>query len=143
MKPRVLALDFDGTITVNDTIHADVAAAVQEARAAGLLVVLVTGRILSEVEARFRGPLPFDVIVAENGAILKVPDYGRRSRWPRRLIGGFLPSCDAMRSGIARGSVSSKPRPTMRRRSSRLFVVCGSRSASRSISDGSWCCHTA
>ena len=74
MKPRVLALDFGGTITVNDTIHADVAGAVQEARAAGLLAVLVTGRILSEVEARFRGPLPFDAIVAENGAILKVPD---------------------------------------------------------------------
>jgi hydroxymethylpyrimidine pyrophosphatase-like HAD family hydrolase len=74
MKPRVLALDFGGTITVNDTIHADVAGAVQEARAAGVLAVLVTGRILSEVEARFRGPLPFDAIVAENGAILKVPD---------------------------------------------------------------------
>ena len=73
MKPRVLALDFDGTITARDSIHADVAAAVQEARTAGLLVVLVTGRILNEVEARVGGPLPFDAIVAENGAVLKRP----------------------------------------------------------------------
>ena len=40
MKPRVLALDFDGTIAVNDTIDVDVAAAIQEARWAGLCVVL-------------------------------------------------------------------------------------------------------
>jgi hydroxymethylpyrimidine pyrophosphatase-like HAD family hydrolase len=73
MKPRVLALDFDGTITVDENIHADVAAAVQEARAAGWFVVLVTGRILREVEARIGDPLPFDAIVAENGAVLKVP----------------------------------------------------------------------
>src|SRR5687768_14963649 len=74
MKPRVLALDFDGTIAVDDAIHADVAAAVRGARAAGVLVVLVTGRMLSELEARFVGPPPFDAIVAENGAVLRVPD---------------------------------------------------------------------
>ena len=74
MKPRVLALDFDGTIAVNDTIDVDVAAAIHEARSAGLLVVLVTGRILSDLEARFCGAPPFDAIVAENGAVLKLPD---------------------------------------------------------------------
>jgi hydroxymethylpyrimidine pyrophosphatase-like HAD family hydrolase len=44
----VLALDFDGTIAVNDTMDVDVATAIQEARGAGLLVVLVTGRPLSD-----------------------------------------------------------------------------------------------
>ena len=74
MKPRVLALDFDGTIAINDTIHVDVAGAIREARRAGLLVVLVTGRILADLEARFCDAPPFDAIVAENGAVLKLPD---------------------------------------------------------------------
>lgn len=74
MKPRVLALDLDGTIAVNDTVDLDVAAAIQEARRVGLLVVLVTGRPLSEVDALFRSPPPFDAIVAENGAVLRLPE---------------------------------------------------------------------
>jgi len=73
MKPRVLALDFDGTIAVNDTMDVDVAAAIQEARAAGLLVVLVTGRSLSDLDALLSDPPPFDAIVAENGAVLRLP----------------------------------------------------------------------
>jgi hydroxymethylpyrimidine pyrophosphatase-like HAD family hydrolase len=74
VKPRVLALDFDGTIAVNGVIDVDVAAAIHEARSAGLLTVLVTGRILSDLMALFRGPLLFDAIVAENGAVLKLED---------------------------------------------------------------------
>jgi hydroxymethylpyrimidine pyrophosphatase-like HAD family hydrolase len=74
MKPRVLALDFDGTIAVNGAIDPTVATAIQEARAAGLLAVLVSGRILSDLEAFLCRPTPFDAIVAENGAVLKLPD---------------------------------------------------------------------
>ena len=72
MKPRVFALDFDGTIAVNGALDVDVATAIREARGAGLLVVLVTGRILSDLEARFGTPPPFDAIVAENGAVLRL-----------------------------------------------------------------------
>ena len=91
MKPRVLARDFDGTAAVGDTIHADVAAAVRDARGAGLMVVLVPGRILSNVEGRCTGKPPFDAIVAENGAVLKISDLRsavtRRQKVDRR--GGF------------------------------------------------------
>jgi hydroxymethylpyrimidine pyrophosphatase-like HAD family hydrolase len=73
VKPRVLALDFDGTIAVNDTMDGDVAAAIQEARAAGLLVVLVTARTLSDLDALLSRPSPFDAIVAENGSVLRLP----------------------------------------------------------------------
>ena len=73
MKPRVLALDFDGTIAENDTIDADVAAAIREGRDTGLLTVLVTGRTLSDLDARLSGPALFDAIVAENGAVLRLP----------------------------------------------------------------------
>ena len=72
MKPRVFALDFDGTIAVNGALDLDVATAIREARGAGLLVVLVTGRILSDLEARLGTPPPFDAIVAENGAVLRL-----------------------------------------------------------------------
>ena len=74
VKPRVLALDFDGTIAVSGAIDADVVSAIRDARGAGLLVVLVTGRILSELEGLLRAPAFFDAIVAENGAVLKFPD---------------------------------------------------------------------
>lgn len=73
MKPRVLALDFDGTIADNDGIAVDVVAAIQEARHAGLLVVLVTGRALSDLDALLPGRARFDAVVAENGAVLRLP----------------------------------------------------------------------
>src|SRR6185503_5780870 len=66
-------LDFDGTIAANDTIDADVAAAIQESRDTGLLTVLVTGRTLSDLDVRLSGPALFDAIVAENGAVLRLP----------------------------------------------------------------------
>jgi hypothetical protein len=72
VKPRVLALDFDGTIAVHDTIDADVADAIREARSAGLLAVLVTERILSDLEALGSKLPAFDAIVAENGAVLRL-----------------------------------------------------------------------
>ncbi|MGH7306402.1 MAG: HAD hydrolase family protein [Candidatus Rokuibacteriota bacterium] len=59
---------------MDGTIDVDVAAAIQEARGAGLLAVLVTGRILSDLEALFSSPPPFDAIVAENGAVLRLPE---------------------------------------------------------------------
>ncbi len=74
MKPRVLALDFDGTIAVDGTIDVDVAKAIQEARAAGLLVLLVTGRSLRDLEGVLVPEPPFDAIVAENGAVLRLPN---------------------------------------------------------------------
>jgi hydroxymethylpyrimidine pyrophosphatase-like HAD family hydrolase len=73
VKPRVLALDFDGTIALNNTIDPDVSAAIKEARHSGLLTVLVTGRILNDLEFLARGSALFDAVVAENGAVLQLP----------------------------------------------------------------------
>lgn len=71
MRIRVLALDFDNTIAVNDQLDNDVAAALQEARGSGMLRVLVTGRILSDLQPLLPTPNLFDAIVAENGAVLQ------------------------------------------------------------------------
>jgi hydroxymethylpyrimidine pyrophosphatase-like HAD family hydrolase len=70
MKFCVLALDYDGTIAENGTPHRAVLQAIQETRARGIVVVLVTGRILSDLK-KVAGDLNiFDAIVAENGAVL-------------------------------------------------------------------------
>jgi len=70
MKFRVLAVDYDGTIAQNGQLDPSVKAAILEARARGISVVLATGRILSELK-KVAGDLSFlDAIVAENGAVL-------------------------------------------------------------------------
>jgi hydroxymethylpyrimidine pyrophosphatase-like HAD family hydrolase len=72
MRIRVLALDFDNTIAVNDRLDHDVAAVLQKARGSGVLRVLVTGRILSDLLPLLPSPDLFDAIVAENGAVLQL-----------------------------------------------------------------------
>ena len=70
MKFCVLALDYDGTIAENGKPHPAVMQAIQETRARGIVVVLVTGRILSDLK-KVAGDLNvFDAVVAENGAVL-------------------------------------------------------------------------
>jgi hydroxymethylpyrimidine pyrophosphatase-like HAD family hydrolase len=67
MRLAALALDYDGTIAQGDTVDASVRDAIAAARVAGVIVQLVTGRILSEPRRR---DLHFvDGVVAENGAI--------------------------------------------------------------------------
>lgn len=54
----------------------DVRQAIAEARAQGIVVVLVTGRILEDLR-RVAGDLHFaDAVVAENGAVIEFPDSG-------------------------------------------------------------------
>jgi hydroxymethylpyrimidine pyrophosphatase-like HAD family hydrolase len=68
-----LALDYDGTIARGDALDPAVRDAIAEARAAGITVLLVTGRILDELR-RVAGDLHFvDVVVAENGAVVYFP----------------------------------------------------------------------
>ena len=74
MKPSVLALDYDGTIATDRGIERDVRDAIAAARTSGITVLLVTGRILSELR-RVAGDLHFvDGVVAENGAVVHFPD---------------------------------------------------------------------
>jgi hydroxymethylpyrimidine pyrophosphatase-like HAD family hydrolase len=76
VKFLVLALDFDGTIAQNDVLDPDVRKAIGELRAQGIVVVLVTGRILEDLR-RVAGDLHFvDAVVAENGAVIEFPDSG-------------------------------------------------------------------
>ncbi len=74
MKFEVLAIDYDGTIARDGKLDPDVRTAIMEARARGIVAVLVTGRILADL-TRAAGGLEFvDAVVAENGAVVAFPN---------------------------------------------------------------------
>jgi hydroxymethylpyrimidine pyrophosphatase-like HAD family hydrolase len=77
MKLAALALDYDGTIAVDGVLDPAVRDAIAKARQQGVAVILVTGRRLADLR-RVAGDLAcFDVVVAENGAVLEFPASGR------------------------------------------------------------------
>jgi hydroxymethylpyrimidine pyrophosphatase-like HAD family hydrolase len=70
---RAIAIDYDGTLTLQDRPNGDVLAALQRLRRRGWKLILVTGRILSELRQVFPDVEDwFDAVVAENGAVLRV-----------------------------------------------------------------------
>lgn len=78
MKFSVLALDYDGTIAREGQMDPEVRAAIAEVRAREIIVVLVSGRILSDL-CQVAGGLDFvDAVVAENGAVLAFPGGNSR-----------------------------------------------------------------
>ena len=76
MKFSVLALDFDGTIAQNDVLDPGVRQAISELRSQGIVVVIVTGRILEDLRRAVSDLHFVDAIVAENGAVIEFPDSG-------------------------------------------------------------------
>ncbi|HNP52081.1 MAG TPA: HAD family hydrolase [Nitrosomonas nitrosa] len=74
MRLRVIAVDYDGTIATDGILDPAVRKAIRQARNRGVLVVIVTGRILSELRY-VAGSLDFvDGVVAENGAVVSLPN---------------------------------------------------------------------
>ncbi len=79
MKLSVVALDYDGTIARGDTLDNSVRDAIATARTRGIVVLLVTGRILDELR-RVAGDLHFvDGVIAENGGVVHFPDSDHTS----------------------------------------------------------------
>jgi hypothetical protein len=77
MYCRVLTCDFDGTTAVNGRLAPEVAAVLAEARARGFTTLLVTGRVLEQLEEAGVDVAGFDAIVAENGAVVWLPHLQR------------------------------------------------------------------
>lgn len=65
-----LATDYDGTLAHNGRVDGATADALHRLRAAGWLLVLVTGRNLDDVGRAFPELAVFDRVVAENGAVV-------------------------------------------------------------------------
>ena len=70
---KALACDYDGTLASEDRIPPSVREALERARKAGLRLLLVTGRTFFELTRVCDCLELFDVVVAENGAVLYYP----------------------------------------------------------------------
>ena len=70
MYCRAIACDFDGTGAVNGHPAPELYAALAAARAEGIVTLLVTGRVLEDVQRSCEELSPFDAIIAENGAVV-------------------------------------------------------------------------
>lgn len=73
MKYRALATDYDGTLAADGRVDDTTVNALRRARAAGITLIMVTGRELSDLFNTFAHSDLFDRIVAENGAVLYDP----------------------------------------------------------------------
>lgn len=78
MKLCVVAVDYDGTIAREGRADPLVLEAVREAQRRGIVIILVTGRILAELQRVLPEHELFDAIVAENGAVLAFPKTAMR-----------------------------------------------------------------
>jgi hydroxymethylpyrimidine pyrophosphatase-like HAD family hydrolase len=90
MSYLALACDYDGTIAWEGHVARETMAALQRVRAAGRLLILVTGRELPDVLAIFPQVQVFHRVVAENGALLYLPETGEERVLARPVPGEFV-----------------------------------------------------
>ncbi|MGB2754236.1 MAG: HAD family hydrolase [Phycisphaerae bacterium] len=76
MRPRLLALDYDGTLADDGGISPATLEALAEAKRAGFLLGLVTGRPHDELLGICPEIGLFDLVVDENGSVLHFPGTG-------------------------------------------------------------------
>jgi HAD superfamily hydrolase (TIGR01484 family) len=70
MRYFALAVDYDGTLATHGVVDSDTLAALEQVRHSGRRLLLVTGRELEDLEKVFPHLELFDLVVAENGALL-------------------------------------------------------------------------
>jgi hydroxymethylpyrimidine pyrophosphatase-like HAD family hydrolase len=70
MRYVALACDYDGTLAEHGHVAPRTVRALEELRATGRRLILVTGRLLEDLSAVFPQITLFDVVVAENGGVL-------------------------------------------------------------------------
>ncbi len=68
-----LATDYDGTLAQHGRVDSQTCKALEEVRASGRKLIMVTGRDLADLKRVFERFDLFDLIVAENGALLFDP----------------------------------------------------------------------
>ncbi len=75
-----LATDYDGTIAHHGKVDEETISTLRWVKDRGKFLILVTGRVLPELQALFPELSLFDAVVAENGGVLYLPDKGRTER---------------------------------------------------------------
>jgi HAD superfamily hydrolase (TIGR01484 family) len=73
MRYLALCTDYDGTIAHHGRVDAATLEALERVRESGRKIVLVTGREIPDLESLFSRFELFDIVVAENGALLYWP----------------------------------------------------------------------
>jgi HAD superfamily hydrolase (TIGR01484 family) len=73
MRYHILTTDYDGTIAENEHVSPETLEALGRLKATGRKLILVTGRELDQLQAIFPEYTIFDLIVAENGALIYNP----------------------------------------------------------------------
>jgi HAD superfamily hydrolase (TIGR01484 family) len=73
MRYLALACDYDGTIAAASVVDPKTLAALERLRASGRKLLLLTGRELDDLQRVFPHLTLFDLVVAENGALLYWP----------------------------------------------------------------------
>ncbi len=79
MRYFCFASDYDGTLATNGQVHPSTIEALQRVAASGRKLVLATGRTVDSLKSVFSECALFDVIVAENGAVLYNPSTDQQS----------------------------------------------------------------
>lgn len=80
MRYLALATDYDGTLASHDRVSNDVVCALQRVRASGRRTILITGRRLDDLLAVCECAPLFDMLVAENGAVIYDPASREETR---------------------------------------------------------------
>jgi hydroxymethylpyrimidine pyrophosphatase-like HAD family hydrolase len=73
MRYSALATDYDGTLAQDGEVDENTLSALGRLKSCGKQLVLVTGREMVSLKARFNPLTLFDIVVAENGAVLYFP----------------------------------------------------------------------
>jgi hydroxymethylpyrimidine pyrophosphatase-like HAD family hydrolase len=73
MRYQILATDYDGTIAFEGRVDDRTIECLRVARQDGLRLIMVTGRELTDLFNTFEHSGEFDLIVAENGAVVYEP----------------------------------------------------------------------
>lgn len=73
MRHLALATDYDGTLAHDGLVDSSTLAALHRFRRSGRKLILVTGRVLRDLETVFPHLNIFDCAVLENGAVLYAP----------------------------------------------------------------------
>lgn len=76
MPIRAIATDYDGTLALDGLAAPEAIAALHEARSAGHKLILITGRERKDLRVVLPELNLFDLVVAENGAVLYLPASG-------------------------------------------------------------------
>src|SRR4051812_8447866 len=74
MRYLALATDYDGTLATAGAVSDKALAALEKIKTSGRKLILVTGRVLPELITVFPRLNVFDIVIAENGALLYKPD---------------------------------------------------------------------